>query len=67
VKPLQLSNHNSLEEYLENNQNKTQYVVMFCHEYWDEKLGFESYYENMTHPEMPMEVKNTEFDWYLPC
>lgn len=32
VRPLQLDSHNKVEQFLDQNQNQTQYVVMFCHE-----------------------------------
>lgn len=67
VKPLELTNHNSVESYLDQNKNQTQYVVMFCHEQWDEKLQFESYNVNKSDPELAMETVTKEFDWYLPC
>lgn len=38
VKPLVVGGHMKLENYLEQNKNTTKYVVMFCHDHWDEQL-----------------------------
>ena len=32
--------------YLEKNQNKTMYAVMFCHDYWEETLEMNAYEAN---------------------
>lgn len=38
VKALTAGKQKDIYEYLEANQNKTKYAIMFCHEHWNEEL-----------------------------
>lgn len=43
VAPLTVGNQKTMLDYLDANQNKTQYAIMFCHEMWSEELEIANY------------------------
>ena len=61
--------------YLQKNQNKTMYAVMFCHDYWEETLEMNSYEANdqdlfnfdIDESERGPQVTKETFEWYMPC
>ena len=83
IQPLTAGNQKTMYDYLEVNQNKTKYAVMFCHEAWQEELEIVSW-KNLDDAEvleMDEDTKQTvvtegdvqrvktvkKFKWFLPC
>ena len=79
VKPLTVGGHMKLENYLEENKNTTQYVVMFCYDEWREQLELTQFAMNVSFKDKLKEIGQEEeeeelqqdttktFDWYMPC
>jgi hypothetical protein len=40
IRPLTAGGQQDMMDYLVQNQNKTLYSIMFCHEFWREKIDF---------------------------
>ena len=60
--------------YLNRNQNSTQYAIMFCPDYWEETLEMNAYEANddlfnfdIDESKRGPSVSKETFEWYMPC
>ena len=70
VKQLTVGKSADLRDYMQANENKTYYAVLFCAENWNEQVEFETFSNenlyNFTMTEAEKK-KTVTLDFYMPC
>lgn len=73
VKALTAGKQKQIYNYLDENQNKTKYAIMFCHEQWEETLEINTLestgdIHNMSASlEERSRTLKKKFHWHMPC
>lgn len=74
VKALTAGKSKDIKDYIESHLNQTQYIVVFCHEFWSETLEYKTLIEGLDGDDFGsksiedrQEVKTNRLEWNLPC
>ena len=73
MKPISAGKQRDLMDYIDTNQNKTQYVVAFCHDEWQEELEYQTMsklddmYNFSVSLEERSQTKTNTLSWQFPC